>query len=193
MGDFWDKFENDSWTSCWIGNVVKGVGQWDGDPTPCCCINGLLPSANLQKMQSFSCVFPIRPTDVLSLARQLVKPLCQYGLTSCFDACFQSPSCYGDHSIPAVAWPELQKHVQVGSHGFHWTKKPKSLDIKKWGRKDEEMEWKQRCRALSLTETQTVDFCTVAHMQIRPLGILSGSTAPYSDDAVRGSGGGNWV
>lgn len=45
--------------------------------------------------------------------------------------------------------------------------------------------------SLSLTETQTVDFCTVAHMQIRPLGILSGSTAPYSDDAVRGSGGGN--
>lgn len=46
---------------------------------------------------------------------------------------------------------------------------------------------------LSLTETQAVDFCTVAHMQIGPLGIRSSSIAPYSDDAVRGSGGGNWV
>lgn len=46
----------------------------------------------------------------------------------------------------------------------------------------------------SLTETrERVDFCTVARMQIWPLGIRSGSTAPYSDDAVRGSGGGNWV
>ncbi len=44
----------------------------------------------------------------------------------------------------------------------------------------------------SLTETrERVDFCTVARMQIWPLGIRSGSTAPYSDDAVRGSGGGN--
>lgn len=44
---------------------------------------------------------------------------------------------------------------------------------------------------LSRTESQTVGFCTVAHMQIGPLGIRSSSTAPYSDDAVRGSGGGN--
>lgn len=50
---------------------------------------------------------------------------------------------------------------------------------------------KSKGAELSLTETQTVDFCTVAHMQIGPLGIRSSATAPYSDDAVRSSGGGN--
>lgn len=46
---------------------------------------------------------------------------------------------------------------------------------------------------LPLTETQTVGFCTAARMQIGPSGIRSGSTAPYSDDAVGSSGGGNRV
>lgn len=47
--------------------------------------------------------------------------------------------------------------------------------------------------ALSLTGTQTVDFCTAAHMQMGPLGIRSGSPAPDSDDAVGSSGGANRV
>lgn len=49
-----------------------------------------------------------------------------------------------------------------------------------------------KVQASPLAETwERVDFFTVALMQIWPLGIRSGSTAPCSDDAVRGTGEGN--
>lgn len=85
----------------------------------------------------------------------------------------------------------MQVHAKSVPHKINLL----TWEIKGLKEKDSVAEWKKKkVQASPLAETrERVDFFTVALMQIWPLGIRSGSTAPYSDDAVRGTGEGNWV